>query len=222
MHHVHVHTVAAWTLRDVSTAFVMWLLMAVAMMLPTAIPATVAFADIAKAGARDLNATARVGSFVSGYLLAWWGFGALATAVQWMLASAVRHSAGFAAQHPLSAGLLVMASGVYQFSALKDYCLTQCRSPLTFFLAHWRDGLRGAVSLGVHHGAHCIGCCWALMALMLLGGTMSLGWTAALSVVMLLEKAIPGGRILSRIVGITLIVGGAVLIGSPLIERGFT
>jgi predicted metal-binding membrane protein len=218
--HVHVHgdPFEAWSLRDVGVSFLMWLLMAVAMMLPTAIPAILGFADMAKATARSAGAAGRVGSFVAGYLLAWWGFGVAATGMQWVLAGALRGSMTFRAEYWVFAGMLVVASGAYQFSALKDLCLTQCRNPVMFFLANWRDGLRGAMSLGLRHGLYCIGCCWALMALMLLAGTMSLGWMAALGVVMLLEKVTPGKRIVSGTVGVALIVGGAVLIGMALTQ----
>jgi len=215
--HTHFGTLQAWGPRDVSIAFLMWLLMAVAMMLPTAIPAILGFTDLAKAAERSLRAASRVGGFVSGYLLAWGAFGLAATGLQWALASALRDSMTFAMQYSVFAGALVMASGAYQFSALKDLCLTQCRNPVAFFFANWRDGVRGAMWLGLRHGLYCIGCCWALMALMLLAGTMSLGWMAALSVVMLLEKVVPAGaRIVSGVVGIALIVGGGVLIGAAL------
>ena len=107
-----------------------------------------------------------------------------------------------------------MGAGLYQFSTIKDRCLTQCRSPMTFFLAHWRDGVSGALALGWRHGMHCVGCCWALMALMLAAGSMNLAWTAALAIVMLAEKVLPAGRSVARIVGVALICGALVLAGT--------
>ena len=213
----HVHGPARiWSSRELGLAFSMWLLMAVAMMLPTAAPAIASFADIVRAGQPGMSVATRVGAFVLGYLLAWWGFGALATGAQWGLADAALHVAALSTARPWLAGLILTSAGLYQFSALKDLCLRQCRSPMTFFLAHWRAGAGGATYLGWRHGVHCVGCCWALMALTLLGGAMSFGWTAALMVVMLIEKIAPAGRIVGHILGVALIVCGSVLIASAL------
>ena len=203
----------AWQAVDVGVTLLMWLVMAVAMMLPTAAPAILSFADICRGADRLAPAADRVGAFVGGYLAVWSGFGVLATAAQWALAAAALGTPGFRAGGPLFGGALLVAAGLYQFSALKDLCLTQCRSPLAFFIAHWREGTRGALYLGLRHGIHCVGCCWALMALMLIGGTMNLAWTATLAVLMLAEKVAPGGRFIGRTVGVGLIAwGGALLL----------
>jgi predicted metal-binding membrane protein len=144
----------------------------------------------------------------------WWVFGALATVAQWTLAVAAARIQPFHALEPAIGGGLLAVAGLYQFSALKNLCLTRCRSPLAFFLAHWREGTRGAVYLGLRHGAHCVGCCWALMALMLAAGTINLAWTAALTVLMLAEKVLPGGLLIGRVVGAGLILWGAALLVS--------
>jgi predicted metal-binding membrane protein len=208
----------AWGPRDLGIAFLMWMLMAVAMMLPTAVPAILAFADIARAGHQGARAAATIGAFLLGYLWAWGGFGALATATQWGLETATLRVAAFNGGRPLLGGALLIGAGLYQFSALKDLCLTQCRSPMAFFLAHWRAGIRGASYLGLRHGLHCVGCCWALMALMLLAGTMNLAWVAGLTALMLAEKLAPAGRVIGRGVGMALIFWGGALIGSSLFE----
>ena len=208
------HPALAWQAADVGAAFLMWLTMAVAMMLPTAAPAILAFADLGRGtgrAGRPGQSAGRLGAFVGGYLMTWWAFGALATAAQWALAFTTRGMPGLAAGGSV-AGALLLIAGLYQFSSLKDLCLTRCRSPLAFFLAHWREGTRGALYLGLRHGAHCVGCCWALMALMLGVGTMSIGWTGALTALMLAEKVLPGGRLLGRAVGLALIAWGGVLL----------
>lgn len=210
-HHLHGST-AAWGAHELALSFLMWLLMAVAMMLPTAAPAILAFADLARAGKSELASASRTGMFVLGYLLTWWAFGAVATVAQWGLTSAALHIPAINSDRPLLYGLLLTAAGLYQFSALKDVCLTQCRSPMMFFLAHWREGLRGATYLGVRHGLHCVGCCWALMALMLLAGAMNLACTAVLTMLMLVEKLAPAGRALARVIGCALILTGGALI----------
>jgi predicted metal-binding membrane protein len=203
----------AWHGADLATAFLMWALMAVAMMLPTAAPAILSFADITRRAERSSASVGGVSAFVCGYLCVWWGFGTLATGAQASLAYAAVRLPAFTAAGPAVGGVLLLVAGLYQFSALKDLCLTQCRSPLSFFLAHWHAGSWGAFRMGVRHGAHCVGCCWALMALMLCAGTMNVAWTAALTALMLAEKVIPGGRVIGRAVGVALIGwGGALLV----------
>jgi predicted metal-binding membrane protein len=205
-----------WNLREVGIVFLMWLVMAVAMMLPTAAPAILLFADVARAGEHTNSATVRITAFILGYLLAWWGVGALATAVQLRLAAAGLCFSAFSSERTVLGGAVLIAAGLYQFSALKESCLRKCRSPMTFFLAQWRDGVAGAIYLGLRHSIDCIGCCWALMALMLFSGTMSIAWTAGLSAVMLMEKVAPGGRIFARAVGIALIFCGGALVASAV------
>ena len=205
----------AWQAGDVGVVFCMWLVMAVAMMLPTAAPAILSFADVIRGADRASPAAGRVGAFISGYLSMWWSFGVLATAAQWALTVAALRIPGFRAEGPVLGGVLLVVAGLYQFSALKNLCLTRCRSPLSFFLAHWREGTRGAFYLGLRHGSHCVGCCWALMALMLFAGAMNIAWTAALTALMLAEKVLPGGLLVGRALGVGLIAwGGALLVSA--------
>lgn len=228
VHHSHAgHFLAdpelpTWGPVFASTVFLMWVLMAIAMMLPTAAPAILTFADIAHAGEQAGSPGARIAAFIVGYLAAWGAFGALATAAQWMLAMLVLHNAQIRSKRPLLVGVALIGAGSYQFSAIKRACLTQCRSPIAFFLSRWRDGSGGAIYLGLRHGIHCVGCCWALMSLMLLGGSMSVGWTAGLTAIMLIEKIPPAGRFLVRTLGIALIATGAAFIASTLTGRNPT
>jgi len=206
MHH-------AWQPADFGVVFAMWLVMAVAMMLPTAAPAILAYADIARGPAAAATGVSLT-SFAGGYLAAWWLFGVVATAAQWLLAVTAQHTPAFSASSPVLGGTLLVGAGLYQFSSLKQACLTQCRSPMMFFIAHWRDGTAGAFNLGLRHGMHCVGCCWALMALMLFAGMMSLAWTVALTALMLAEKVLPGGPLLGRVVGIALLTWGGVMLAT--------
>lgn len=203
----------SWGAPELAAAFAMWLVMAVAMMLPTAAPAILAFADICGNAEDTLREAGRTGAFVAGYLSVWLGFGLAATGVQWLLATQAVQVPGLRSDGLLVGGVLLLIAGLYQFSALKNVCLTKCRSPLTYFLAHWREGYGGAFRLGAGHGVHCVGCCWALMALMLFAGTMNVAWTAALAALMLAEKVVPGGPAIGRAVGMGLIAwGGALLV----------
>ena len=207
-------TARASQAAEVGEAFVTWLVMAVAMMLPTAAPAILSFADIVRRPGGGSAGVGRLAAFVGGYLAAWWGFAVLATAMQWGLALTAPAIAGGRTGEAVFAGVLLVAAGFYQFSALKHRCLSECRSPIAFFLARWREGTRGALCLGLRHGIHCVGCCWALMALMLLAGAMNVGWMAVLTALMLAEKVLPGGPVLGRAVGVGLIVWGSALLAS--------
>lgn len=209
----------AWGTRDLALALAMWLLMSVAMMLPTAAPAILAYADLMRtraASAAGRHGGLAIAAFVTGYLLAWSGFALAAAGAQWMMAGAAQRAPGVAARAPLLGGIVVAGAGLYQLSRLKDMCLTRCRSPLGFFFAHWRDGPGGAVALGARHGLHCVGCCWALMCLMLVTGVMNLSWTAVLTILMLLEKVLPAGRTLARAAGVALLAWGGWLIATHM------
>ena len=204
----------SWGAAQLGVTLAMWLTMSVAMMLPTAAPAILAFADIARGSGRASAPAGLLSAFVGGYLTVWAGFAMLATLTQWALAGLADRLPVFHAGGQAFGGALLVAAGVYQFSALKERCLTQCRSPLAFFLTHWRAGTRGAFLLGQRHGVHCLGCCWALMTLMLMGGAMCLAWTAALAAVVLFEKAAPAGRFFARAVGAGLIGWGGALLAA--------
>ncbi|MEM9140876.1 MAG: DUF2182 domain-containing protein, partial [Pseudomonadota bacterium] len=117
----------------------------------------------------------------------------------------------------IGAGAILIIAGAYQLSALKASCLDKCRNPLMYLMAHWSETLPGTLSLGIRHGVICIGCCWALMLLMFLGGAMNLVWMAALGVLMLAEKIVPGAARFSRPAGGLLIGAGAVTVVSHLI-----
>ena len=110
---------------------------------------------------------------------------------------------------PLSA-IVLAAAGAYQFSPLKRACLTQCRSPVNFLTAHWRPGIAGSFLLGMRHGIYCVGCCWLLMALLFVGGIMNLVWIAALSLIVFVEKILPGGERVGRVLGVVLIAWAGV------------
>jgi predicted metal-binding membrane protein len=182
----------------------MWAVMMAAMMLPSALPMIRTFADVSlRRGAAD-----HARAFVGGYLLVWMVFSAAATAAQWLLqAAGWTNPMIVSTSAPLTAALLLVA-GLYQFSPLKRLCLRGCRTPLGFVLGAWRPGTRGAWAMGWHHGWLCVGCCWALMALLFVGGAMNLAWVAALSVAVAIEKTVPGGEWIASMLGVLLIGSG--------------
>jgi len=138
----------------------------------------------------------------------------LAAGSQWALNASLLLSPGAAVTSALTGGALLVTAGVDQLSPWKYACLVQCQSPLGFLLARWRDGRWGAFRMGLAHGVYCVGCCWALMALLLVGGVMNLTWIAALAVFVLLEKVLPG-RWLSYASG-----GGLVAWGLYVLQAG--
>lgn len=195
---------AAWSPGNVLAVWAMWSVMMLAMMLPSALPMVLAFLELARRSGERRRAQA----FVGAYVLVWLGFGAAGTAGQWALQDlgwvdpmAVSTSA------PLTALLLVVA-GAYQFSPLKRVCLRSCRTPLGFLVGEWRPGARGAFTMGLRHGLLCLGCCWALMALLFVGGAMNLAWVAALAVAVAIEKLAPRGDRVALLLGTGLLVAG--------------
>ena len=177
--------------------FLMWSLMSAAMMLPTALPSFATYDDL------STQAETSFGKLVLGYLAVWIGFSALAAAAQIaFMRAGLLDGVGSSRSALFSAALLLLAGG-YQFSALKDACLTQCRMPLTFFMQHWDEG---PLRMGIRLGAVCLGCCWALMLLGFVGGVMSLGFMALATVIMVFEKLPDLGRYVSKPLGVILIM----------------
>lgn len=193
----------AWTL-------VMWVVMMAAMMLPTALPTIVMHARFQNGYAPARSPTPFTALFALGYLVAWTGYAALASALQLGLqhVAAMHPMAMALTSAPASAAVLI-AAGIFQLTPLKNACLSRCRSPLGFFMTSWRDGRSGALVMGVENGAFCVACCWALMALMFVVGTMNMLWVALLTVFMLLEKVGPAPKLVTRGSGLALIVAGA-------------
>ena len=191
---------------------VMWFVMMIAMMVPSAAPMILLYAHVTRhAQSRgQLDATVvPTAWFALGYLLSWLGFSVAATFSQWGLEHlGLVHAMTMWSLDPwLSSGILI-AAGIYQLSSLKEVCLRHCRSPAQFLSRHWRKGSWGALRLGLAHGLFCVGCCWVLMALLFVGGVMNLVWIAGLSVFVLIEKVAHHGQLASRVAGLALVGGG--------------
>ncbi len=202
----------AWTVARFAAVFAMWLAMMVAMMLPATFPMVDTFTAINRRR-RDREAPyVATAFFVAGYLVAWAAFSVLAALVQWGLQSAGLLNEMMESASTLFSGVLFLAAGLYQFTPLKDVCLHRCRTPVGFVLTEWRDGPLGAIIMGLRHGLYCVGCCAALMLLLFAVAVMNLLWVAALCVLVMAEKLLPGGRILRYLIGAGLIAAGIVLL----------
>jgi predicted metal-binding membrane protein len=200
-----------WTAIEFAYAFAMWAVMMVGMMTPSAAPMILIYARVGRQASAQGKPFAATGWFATGYLLAWFGFSLAATAAQWALDRAALLDPMMAGTSQKFGGIVLIAAGAYQWTPLKDICLAHCQSPLLFIQRHGgfdRDPF-GSLALGLHHGAHCVGCCWALMALLFVGGVMNVLWIAAISAFVLIEKIAPGGRLISRIAGIGFAAAGA-------------
>jgi len=202
--------VRSWSGVDFSLMYLMWAVMMVAMMVPSAAPMVLLFATVNRRRKEQSRPFVSTGVFLSGYLVVWAGFALAATLGNWGLhqASLLTSMMGGSSSGYLGGGLLLTA-GVFQWSRLKYTCLTHCRSPLSFLMSDWREGAGGAFRMGLQHGKYCLGCCWILMALLFVLGVMNLVWIAALAAFVLAEKVIPAGERVSKITGVLLVAWGA-------------
>ena len=187
---------------------VMWLLMATAMMLPTALPAFAAYDDISRTGTGTDILT-----LGAGFVAVWGGFAFVAAGLQMALFHFDLVSGFGDSRSRWLSGLLLTVAGIYQFSALKEACLSKCRAPLMFFLQHWDAG---PWRMGLRLGGTCLGCCWALMLLAFVGGVMSLAFMGLATLIMTLEKLPEIGRWLSRPLGYALLGGAGVVMVTGL------
>jgi predicted metal-binding membrane protein len=201
---------APWQPIEFGYVFVMWLVMMIGMMMPSAAPMILIYARVGRQAASEGKPFAGSAWFAGGYLLAWTVFSLVATSAQWALERAALLTPTMeSASDRLGAAVLILA-GIYQWAPLKDACLSHCRSPLLFIQQHggFRREPFGALALGLRHGLYCIGCCWALMALLFVGGVMNLFWIATLAILVLFEKVVPFGRVVARAAGLVFIAGG--------------
>ena len=188
--------------------FVMWAVMMVAMMAPSAAPMILAFIGLNHRRRITARPLVPVGIFVLGYFAVWTAFSAVAALAQWWLHKAALLSPAMATTSPFLSGGLLIAAGVFQWTPLKHACLKSCRSPLSFLMSEWRNGARGAFVMGLRHGSYCLGCCWMLMALLFVAGVMNLFWVALIAFLVMLEKMTVRGELLSRATGAVLVIAG--------------
>lgn len=199
-----------WNLFEFGYMLAMWFVMMIGMMTPSVAPMILIYARVGRQAAAGGQPFAASVWFAAGYLLAWAAFSLAATLVQWALERAALLTPTMESASHRVGGVLLIAAGLYQWTPLKDACLSYCQAPLTFVMRHggFRGDPSGAVMLGLRHGLYCIGCCWTLMVLLFVGGVMNLLWIAALAILVLAEKIIPFGRLVARVTGVGLVVSG--------------
>jgi predicted metal-binding membrane protein len=203
-----------WNWDSFITFLIAWAVMMAAMMFPAVSPLLLLYHRMAGGRRASGGACAPTWTFASGYLLVW----TVAGGVTWALVQVsidLASRLGSAEREtwaPIALGATLVVAGIYQFSPLKVTCLRQCQSPAGFLMTHWRSGYRGAVRMGVVHGAYCLGCCWALFAVLVGAGVMSLAWMLLLTLIVFAEKVLPLHSWAPRAVGITFLFLG-VLVG---------
>jgi predicted metal-binding membrane protein len=197
-----------WGQAALLLLFVMWAVMMVAMMVPSATPMILTFLAVNRQRERDGRPLVPVGSFVLGYVAIWTAYSALATLAQWGLHKAALLSGQMALASPVLSGGVLVAAGLFQWTPFKHACLNGCRSPLSFLMTRWRDGTAGAFVMGLRHGSYCVGCCWAVMALLFVAGVMNLLGVAVIGLFALAEKMLPRVELLRHASGLVLTAAG--------------
>jgi predicted metal-binding membrane protein len=201
-----------WGPATVLLLFVMWTVMMVAMMVPSAAPMILAFLTVNQRRQASARPLVPVTIFLLGYLAVWTAFSAVATLAEWGLHQAALLSTTMTATSTALNGGLLIVAGVFQWTPLKGACLKGCRSPLSFLMSAWREGTAGAFIMGLHHGAYCVGCCWVLMALLFVAGVMNLFWVAVIALFVMAEKILAKGELLAHVAGVALVLAGAGLL----------
>jgi predicted metal-binding membrane protein len=199
-----------WKPFEFGYMLAMWVVMMIGMMTPSVAPMILIYARVGRQATETGKPFAASAWFAGGYLLAWTAFALLATLAQWALQRAALLTPMMESASNVLGGIVLIAAGAYQWTPLKSACLAYCRAPLAFIMGHggFRRDPTGALALGVRHGLYCIGCCWALMALLFVGGVMNLLWIAVLAILVLLEKALPLGGMVARVAGIAFFAEG--------------
>jgi predicted metal-binding membrane protein len=207
-----------WGLSGFALVGAMWGAMTLAMMLPSAAPMILTYAEIADTAARKGERIVSPFTLAGGYTVVWLGFAVFAAFAQFVFTRAAWLDSGMESASGLFSGAIFIGAGLYQFSALKHACLTQCQNPFPFFFANWATTPHGVLRLGVKQGLYCLGCCWAMMLVMFAVGVMNVIWMAGLGVLMTLEK-IGTGRRFTHVLGVALIVAGVAFVVTALIAH---
>jgi predicted metal-binding membrane protein len=192
-----------------------WVTMMAAMMLPSVAPMALLFARVSGERRRRGRSFVPTWVFLCGYLSAWTGYGLVAYGLFRLISAADIHALAWHEQGPLVAGGAIGAAGIYQLTPLKRACLRHCRSPLHFILGGWREGHRGALLMGLEHGAYCVGCCWGLMLILFALGVMSITWMLVVAGLIFAEKVLPFGERLTPYFAVACVAAGIWVAAAP-------
>jgi predicted metal-binding membrane protein len=198
-----------------------WVVMMVAMMFPTAAPMILTFHKV-QAGKRARGeAFVATWVFVLAYMLVWTLSGVAAYAGALAAEAVATRTALSSATAARIGGAVLIVAGFYQFTPLKDLCLSKCRTPISFIMTSWRDGVSGALRMGFLHGVYCLGCCWLLFVILFPLGIMNIAAMAVITLVVFAEKTLPWGRPVARATAVALVAYGAVVLVAPQVLPTF-
>jgi len=199
-----------WASTDFILLFLMWLVMMIAMMTPSVAPLILTFAKINRQRRQQDRPFVNTAYLIAGYFLVWAGFSVSATALQWLLQQIALLNPEMKTTSKILGSIILIATGIFQFTPIKQTCLKYCRTPLGFVLQHWKEGKLSALLMGIENGFYCLGCCWLLMALLFVVGIMNLLWIALIAVFVLVEKITPNIKWIPYIAGVVLIAYGVI------------
>lgn len=199
----------SWQLYDFWMLFFMWAVMMISMMTPSVLPMVSLYVSVTRSKKSNTQAYTPTVIFLCGYLIVWILFSVAISIAQYPLHVAGLLNPMMDSQSYFLSGTTLVLAGLYQWTSWKDACLEQCRSPLHYLMTSWREGAWGAIRMGMHHGVYCIGCCWALMAVMFAVGVMNVVWMLVIAFFVLAEKISPTSAKYIRIIsGLGLAVWG--------------
>jgi len=201
-----------WTYIDFILLFLMWLVMMVAMMTPSVTPLVLTFATINRQRRQQHHPFVNAAYLIAGYFLVWAVFSLAATVLQWLLQQVALLNPDMKTTSKILGGVILITTGIFQFTPLKQTCLRHCRSPLDFILQHWKEGKTGALKMGVENGFYCLGCCWMIMILLFVTGIMNLLWVAIIAAFVLVEKLLLQIKWIPYAAGVLLILYGIFLL----------
>ena len=203
-----------WTLIDFLLLFLMWFVMMIAMMIPSVAPLVLIYAMVNRQKKTNQSPYVPAGYFLSGYLVVWAVFSIAATALQWFFQNLDWLNPDMIVTNKILGGSILIVAGLFQFTSLKEKCLTHCQTPVSFIHSHWQNGRSGALKMGIVNGWYCLGCCWILMVILFVSGIMNLLWIALISLFVLVEKLLPGVKWVSYVAGMVLVIYGVLMITS--------
>ena len=201
-----------WTYIDFILLFLMWLVMMIAMMTPSVSTLILVFARINRQRQQQNQPFVNTAFLMAGYFLVWGGFSLVATALQWLLQQMSLLNPDMKTTSKIFGSIILITTGVFQFTPLKQTCLAHCRTPLNFVLQHWKEGKQGALRMGIENGFYCLGCCWLLMVLLFVTGIMNLLWVSIIALFVLIEKLLSQIKWIPYLAGTVLILYGILLL----------
>jgi predicted metal-binding membrane protein len=201
-----------WTSVDFILLFLMWLVMMIAMMTPSVSPLVLIFAKLNRQRKQQERPFINAVFLVAGYFLVWAAFSLAATALQWLLQQVSLLSPDMKTTSKILGSIILITTGIFQFTPLKQTCLGHCRTPLDFVWQHWKEGKAGALKMGIENGVYCLGCCWMLMVLLFVTGIMNLLWVAIIAVFVLIEKFLSQIKWIPYLAGTALILYGILVL----------